>query len=222
MSHINEALKKAQKERDARHLAYEGLFASSGKKRRVSGGKVLGWTLACGILIAVVFQYRSWQDEPDTQPVTATEDNLGKSTPVNEPTAVEKAREYYNKARVFQKKGLLNEAKRLYQDGLKLDPGYVDALNNIGVIFIRERNFAAAQRHFEKAIRLNPAYADPFYNLACLYAIKGELKESLALLKRAVSIDSAARDWAQRDTDLENLRGTPEFISIVGNAELPK
>jgi len=216
MSHINEALKKAQKERDVRHLRYEGLFASSKKKRRVFSGKVLWWTLACVILVAGVFQYRSWQDEPDTQPTMASEDNMRKSLPVNEPTAVEKAREYYKRARVFQKNGRLNEAKRLYQDGLKLDPGYVDALNNIGVIFIQERNFAAAQRHFEKAMRLNPAYADPFYNLACLHAIKGELKQGLALLERAVSIDTTARDWARKDSDLANLRGIPEFETIVG------
>jgi hypothetical protein len=57
---------------------------------------------------------------------------------------------------------------------------------------------------------------DPYYNLACLFAIKGEAKESLAHLTKAVSLEKEVREWAQRDTDLENLRGMPEFEEIVG------
>jgi Tfp pilus assembly protein PilF len=97
-----------------------------------------------------------------------------------------------------------------------LDPRYVDALNNLGVIYIRDKEYMAAQRNFEKAARLKPDYVDAHYNLACLHAIKGEATQSLAHLKRAVSLDNSARDWAQKDTDLENLRGLPEFEAIIG------
>ena len=298
MSHINEALKKAQKERDAHHLKYQGLFAARGKTRRVVRGKVLWWTLACLFLIVIVFKYNPWMgdtvlrtitefekkikkpvQEPVTQatkgpegktkkpapgpgsvtqtrkrpegdikkpvpgpgsvtqtrkrpegnikkpapgpgPVTQTrigsEAKVKKPEAKQKPTGVEKARESYNRAKIFHRRGRVNQAKRLYQETLKSDPGHVDALNNLGVIFIQEGNYPAAQRHFEKAMRLKPAYAEPFYNLACLHAIKGEVKQGLALLERAVSIDTTARDWARKDSDLANLRGTPEFETIVG------
>jgi tetratricopeptide (TPR) repeat protein len=293
MSHINEALKKAQKERDARHLTYKGLFAARGKKRRTVSGKVLWWTLACLVLMVLVFKYNPWMGDtatqtstesennikkpvqlpakratkgpegktktpvpgpetqtstgsedkikkpvqgpvkratrgpegkikkpvpgPETQTSTGSEDKIKKPVAIQKPTAVEKARESYSRAKVFHSRGRLNQAKRLYQKTLETDPGYVDALNNLGVIFIQEGNYPAAQRHFEKAMRLKPAYAEPFYNLACLHAIKGEVKQGLALLERAVSIDATVRDWARKDSDLENLRGTPEFEVIVGN-----
>jgi tetratricopeptide (TPR) repeat protein len=294
MSHINEALKKAQKERDARHLKYRGLFAARGKKRNIFSGKVLWWTLVCLVLMVIVFKYNPWMGDTATQtttesenkikkpvqvpvkrattgpegknkkpvsgrapqsstesedkikkpvqvpvkratrgpeskikkpvagpgPATQTrkrsEDKIKKPAAIQEPTVVEKARESYSRAKIFHRRGRLNQAKRLYQETLKTDPGYVDALNNLGVIFIQEGNYPAAQRYFEKAMRLKPAYAEPFYNLACLYAIKGEVKLGLALLERAVSIDTTARDWARKDSDLENLRGTPEFEVIVG------
>jgi hypothetical protein len=38
----------------------------------------------------------------------------------------------------------------------------------------------------------------------------------MAHLKKAVSLDNSARDWARMDTDLENLRGLPEFEAITG------
>jgi len=330
MSHINEALKKAQKERDAHHLQYQGLFAARGKKRSIFSGKVLWWILACLGLMVLVFKYNPWMGDTATQtttdsenkiekpgqvpvkratkgpegkikkpgpgratqrstgsenkitkpvqvpvkratkgtegknkkpvpgpatqrstgsedkitkpvqvpatwatkgpedkiekPVpglatqtsTGSEDKIKKLAAIQEPTDVEKARESYSRAKVFHSRGSLNQAKRLYQETIKSDPGYVDALNNLGVILIQEGDYPAAQRHFEKAMRLKPAYAEPFYNLACLHAIKGEVKQGLALLQRAVSIDTTVRDWARKDSDLENLRGTPEFEVIVG------
>ena len=126
-----------------------------------------------------------------------------------------KPQETYDRARRFHKKGRLEEARRLYEETLRLDPGYVDALNNLGVIFIEKRDYLAAQRSLEKAVRLKPRYAEPFYNLACLNAIKGEIKLALAQLKKAVSLDPTVRDWARKDTDLENLRHLPEFKELI-------
>ncbi len=109
----------------------------------------------------------------------------------------------------------MEEARRLYEESLRLDPGYVDALNNLGVIFIGKRDYVAARRSLEKAVRLKPRYAEPFYNLACLNAIRGDIKLALAQLKKAVSLDPTVRDWARKDTDLESLRHLPEFRELM-------
>ena len=89
-------------------------------------------------------------------------------------------------------------------------------MNNLGVLYIRDKDYTAAQRSFEKAIQLQPGYVDSYYNLACLYAIKGEARQGLDHLKKAASLDRTAKDWARKDTDLENLRGLPEFEEIIG------
>ncbi len=128
---------------------------------------------------------------------------------------VANAKELYDKARAFYKSGRLQDAKRLYQETLKVDPGYVNALNNLGVIYIHEKDYREARIIFEKAMRLKPEYVDPYYNLACVYALEGAVTQSLAHLKRADSLDQAVRDWARRDTDLENLRGVFEFEEMI-------
>ena len=109
----------------------------------------------------------------------------------------------------------MHDARRLYQEALRADPAYVEALNNLGVIFIYEKDYKGAQSNFEKAIRLNPAYVDSYYNLACLNAIKGEVRKGLACLKKAISLDQAVKGWAMTDADLKNLRKAPEFEKMI-------
>ena len=132
-----------------------------------------------------------------------------KSTVSNRPE------ETYERARRFHTEGRLEEAKRLYEETLQLDPGHVDTLNNLGVIYMRKRDYLAAERNLQKAVRLKPRYAEPFYNLACLKAITGDIKRALAYLQKAFSLDPTVRDWAQKDADLETLRQLPEFKELI-------
>jgi tetratricopeptide (TPR) repeat protein len=255
MSHINEALKKAQKERDVHSLRYSGILAASGRKRRILSGRTILWAFPLIIVIFLAFFHDSWLDftafqtpetfEKDQERFQSTPKGTGPAKPQenvpakpreiglrkrqdtipgkpriiglneNQETITGRSQETYNKARQFHKKGRLEEAKRLYEETLQIDPGYVDALNNLGVIFIGKRDYVAARRSLEKAVRLKPRYAEPFYNLACLNAIRGDIKLALAQLKKAVSLDPTVRDWARKDTDLESLRHLPEFRELM-------
>ena len=67
MSHINEALKKAQKERDVHFLRYNGILAASGRRRRIPGGKNFLWAFPLVIVIFLAFFSDSWLDFPASQ-----------------------------------------------------------------------------------------------------------------------------------------------------------
>ena len=121
----------------------------------------------------------------------------------------------YDKARAFHKIGRFRDAKRLYLQVLNADPMAVDTLNNLGVIYLHEKNYKAAQANFEQAIRLDPENADPHYNLACVHSLNGDSERGISYLKKACSLNTAAKNWAATDADLENLRGTPEFEKII-------
>ncbi|MBW1740113.1 MAG: tetratricopeptide repeat protein [Deltaproteobacteria bacterium] len=212
MSHIHEALKKAQKEKDALYHKYHGVVSAAGSKPRSFSGKALRWTFLPLILLA--FATYLWLPSKNTRPRTH-------EAPGPEPTpqaeSVVNAAVLYERARLFHKRGRLQEAKRLYEEVLSLKPDYVDALNNLGVIHIQTKNYLVAQNDFEKAIRLKPSYVDPHYNLACLHALKGEVTQCLAYLKEAVSLDPSVKEWARMDTDLHGVYGMPEFEEIIGN-----
>lgn len=168
------------------------------------------------IIIFLAFASYSWLDLRASQAPKTSEYKYKKRAPAPQPERVIGAEEFYAKARLFHKSGRFEEAARLYRETLRIEPGYVNALNNLGVIYIHKKDYRAAQSNFEKAIRLKPGYVDPYYNLTCLHALKGETKQSLAHLTKAVSLDRSVRDWARTDTDLENLRGVPEFEDIIG------
>ena len=127
----------------------------------------------------------------------------------------EDAEQLFKRGRIFQKSGRLNDAKRVYKMALKADPVYVDALNNLGVIYLHEKNYNAAQANFEKAFRLAPRNVDPCYNLACVFALKGDTKQGILYLKKACLLNADAKNWARTDNDLKNLRGMPEFEKIM-------
>jgi len=227
MSFIHEALKKAQKEKDAGHREYHGIVSTAGYKPRFFSGKTLWWTSF--LVISLAFTAYLWLPSRGKQPPMreparpeATQHPEGKGS-INSshkllskhPEGVVNAMALYEKARLFQKSGRLQEAKRLYEKTLSVDPDYVDALNNLGVIHIHDKNYSAARAFFAKAIRLKPDYVDSYYNLACLHALKGELTQSLSHLKKAVSLDQSVKDWVRTDSDLQNLHGVPEFEKIV-------
>jgi tetratricopeptide (TPR) repeat protein len=121
----------------------------------------------------------------------------------------------YRQAVALQRKGSLQEAKKLYEDALAASPNLVSALNNIGVIYMKEKNYGAARRALDKAVKMDANYVDPYYNLACLYALQNNVGRSLSYLKKAVFINEAARRWAQTDGDLDNLRWHSEYKRIV-------
>ena len=127
----------------------------------------------------------------------------------------------YSQALALQKKGRLQEGKKLYEAVLEQSPRFVSALNNLGAIYVKEGNYAEAARMLEKAIRIEPSYVDPYYNLACLHALRKDVGRSLFYLKKAVSVNQGVREWAKTDTDLENLHGHSEYEKLIGHTPAP-
>ncbi|MDY6986736.1 MAG: tetratricopeptide repeat protein [Thermodesulfobacteriota bacterium] len=125
----------------------------------------------------------------------------------------------YGQALALQKQGRLQEGKALYVAALEHSPKLVSALNNLGAIYIQEKNYPAAGEAFEKAIRIKPGYVDPYYNLACLHALQNDVGRSLFYLKKAISIDRHVKKWASADKDLENLHGHSEYEKIVATVQ---
>jgi tetratricopeptide (TPR) repeat protein len=78
---------------------------------------------------------------------------------------------YFIKGYEWQNKGEIDVAKTYYEKTLKLNPSYVAALNNLGLIYkSKENNHKQAEAHFLKSIDANPNNINGYINLGNLYS----------------------------------------------------
>jgi tetratricopeptide (TPR) repeat protein len=54
------------------------------------------------------------------------------------------------------------------------------------------------------------------YNLGCFYAKHGRAAEAIPYLRTAIELRPDLRDWAKQDTDLDQIRETPELARLLG------
>ena len=118
-----------------------------------------------------------------------------------------------------QNEGKLMEAKELYRKVIKNDPRNVQALNNLGVIYMSKRNYKWAAIRFNDALAIKPDYADVHYNLACLYSLKKDVARSFHYLQTAIQLNSDVRQWAKEDRDLQELNRFPDFNNLLEEPE---
>jgi len=121
----------------------------------------------------------------------------------------------YAQAIKKQQEGNLEGAKSLYKKVIKIDPRNIQALNNLGVIYMNKKSYKWAIIRLNDAIKVKHDYPDAHYNLACLYAQKNDANRSLSYLKNAIRFNPQVRNWAVNDSDLKVLADLPEFKKLL-------
>ena len=238
MSYINEALRKAQRERDNRYERFRGIIAACPggadrlrKRRVVLFAAALIVLVSTALLLAVQALHQSplAQKAPpssvagtpappasatQTEPKAAASSSAAVQPPGGTQT-VHEADARYGEALLAQRKGDLKRAEALYQKVLTLDSGHVRALNNLGVVYMAQKKREKAIAVLGRAVVLKRDYVDPYYNLACLYAQTNEIHESLWYLKIAATIDGNVINWVKNDADMKNVVSSPEFKKFM-------
>jgi tetratricopeptide (TPR) repeat protein len=239
MSYINEALRKVQKEKESRYVAYEHIVSADGKKHE----QPKRWLSLMGISIVFFFAagiiaLLYWSEDKkmpviqriSAPPVVASAVVAGHKpegntkvelTPQKTTASVSTKQETAKSEALFaqaldrQRKGKLEEAKLLYRKVVKIDQYNVKAFNNLGVIYMSEKNYKRAIMRFNDALNIKHDYTDAHYNLACLYAQKNDVPQSLFYLKNAIEFNPEVRKWAKNDGDLKALANLPEFKKLL-------
>jgi tetratricopeptide (TPR) repeat protein len=247
MSYINDALRKAQKDKQSRYAAYGNIVSASGKKldRSKKWLPIIG-ILAVFLFVAgmIIFLYGPEDKKVSVQrisapPVASAVMNVVSTKPqIVKGTIADKknkaglkketaspeikvkpgntdSRIIYEEALQRQHEGKLKEAKKLYKKVVKLNPRNVQALNNLGVIYMSRKTYKWAIIRFNDAIKIKHDYTDAHYNLACLYAQKNDVSRSLLYLKNAIRYNPEAIKWAKDDGDLKALADLPEFKKLL-------
>jgi tetratricopeptide (TPR) repeat protein len=97
-----------------------------------------------------------------------------------------KALREFEKGKQKQKDGKLDDAARHYQKAIEFDPSFYPALNNLGVIYIRQKQFAKANEAFLQAMKLNPDDSQAYINMGHLHYQQGQYPEAIAELERGL------------------------------------
>ena len=239
MSYINEALRKVQKEKESRYIAYEHIVSADGKKLE----QPKRWLSLMGISIVFFFAagiivLLYWSEDKkmpviqriSAPPVVASavvaghkpEGNTKVELKPQKTTAQVRIKQETAKSKALfaqaldrQREGKLEEAKILYRKVVKFDQYNVKAFNNLGVIYMNEKNYKRAIMRFHDAIKIKSDYPDAHYNLACLYAQKNDVSRSLFYLNNAIRFNPEVRKWAKNDGDLQALANLPEFKKLL-------
>ncbi|MBN1473941.1 MAG: tetratricopeptide repeat protein [Syntrophaceae bacterium] len=231
MSYINDALRRLQKEKGSPYEAYSHLLGSSGKKPQRQYSK---WLSLVGILIVLCFAAGmilflnslgvnrvrpvSYEVAFKPQPHVIAKPAPVKTQTVARPKALPRrgdASAVYAEALQNHREGKIAQAKRLYEKAVSIDYQNVQALNNLGVIYMGQKDYNKAVKYLSRALSVDTRYVDAHYNLACVYARKKDKDRSLFYLKNAVLFDPRAKEWAREDSDLKFLHNLPEFINLT-------
>jgi len=79
----------------------------------------------------------------------------------------------------------LNDTQQAYeylQRALKLRPGYPEALNNLGVLYLLTQRRDEAVASFQECIRVAPGFDQSYLNLARVYALEGASDKARSIL----------------------------------------
>ena len=97
-----------------------------------------------------------------------------------------KALQEFNQANAKQQRGDVKGAIAHYQKAIRIAPDFYPALNNLGIVFLRQHNFADARTYFEKSLSVNPDDGEAYINLGHLLYEEGRYREAIERLKEGL------------------------------------
>src|SRR5215471_10640732 len=69
----------------------------------------------------------------------------------------------------------LDKAQKCYEQAVKLNPKYHEALNNIGTIYYSKKSYRRAINYYRRALKLEPDQASMHSNLGMAYFARNQL-----------------------------------------------
>ena len=97
---------------------------------------------------------------------------------------------YFNSGVQFYNQRELSKAIQAYQKVIELDPTYVEAFNNLGIIYQMLGDMDRAFGAYQKSTEINPRYEKGFNNLGILLFLKGRYEEAVEAFQKALAINS--------------------------------
>lgn len=101
----------------------------------------------------------------------------------------------HNKAGIAYHQMLqLTQAKKEYEQAIRLNPKYPEAINNLGAIYYGQKSYRRAIKSYKRALTLTPRAASIHSNLGTAYFARKDYKEAAICYQTALSLDPEVFD----------------------------
>lgn len=124
----------------------------------------------------------------------AAAEQAEKSPDVHGSTASEAPAEaagYFQRAMSSARSGDLNEALADYSAAIHLNPRYVQALNNRGMIYERKGDYDRALADYDAALKIDPQHSKTWHNRGDVRSLRKEWALAVADYDKAIALDDA-------------------------------
>ena len=111
-------------------------------------------------------------------------------------------RAHYNFGLALEHDGKMEEAKRHYEEALRLKPDYADAHYNLGVVLSQACKLQDASVRFEQALRLRPDLVGAHNNLGIILSLAGKYPEAIKHFEQVLQLRP---DYAEAQNNLANV-----------------
>ncbi|MFH1578334.1 MAG: tetratricopeptide repeat protein [Candidatus Omnitrophota bacterium] len=108
------------------------------------------------------------------------------------------ARIYRTQGLELQKQGRMEAAIIYYQKAIKLDPNYVAAYNDLGIIYEVKGWPDRAEEIYLAALRIDPNYLNIYSNLAMFYEQKKDFARAVSFWKKRIELGAADDPWVEK------------------------
>src|SRR5579872_1086355 len=100
----------------------------------------------------------------------------------------ERMQQFLLKGNIASKEQNWEQATYYYGEGIRLEPCFADAWNNLGTVYFQQKNYEKAMENYEKAVLCNPQFINALLNRAnTAYELK-EYYKAIGDLERAIAI----------------------------------
>ena len=99
---------------------------------------------------------------------------------------------YFAKGNIYLKISQLQNAKKAFETGIKLEPQNHRAIFQLGNILLMEKNYSAAIKLFDQSVSIKPDFWQAINNKGLAYFEKNNLNLSIKLFEKAISIEKNA------------------------------
>lgn len=104
-------------------------------------------------------------------------------------TTSPEAQNFFSQAQEYERKNDLENAKKYYLKAIEEDELYVEAYDNIGLVYRRLGDFDKAESYYLQSIKMYPEGLMAHQNLAVVYSLKQEYPKALKSYENVIAIN---------------------------------